>query len=95
LVKNDINESEVHDFKSGLPPGIELTKDCCAFANSKGGFMILGIGEAGKEFRIKGIDRDKDLANQFGQKLSVRFQLIRDLKLHHSYRFPIRIRYQL
>jgi len=39
LVKNGINESERHDFKSGLPPAIDLTKDCCAFANSKGGFM--------------------------------------------------------
>jgi len=25
LVKNGINESEIHDFKSGLPPAIQLT----------------------------------------------------------------------
>jgi predicted HTH transcriptional regulator len=69
LVTNDINESEKHDSKSGLPPPIELTKDCCAFANSKGGFIILGITESGRKFRIEGINRDKDLANDFGHKL--------------------------
>jgi hypothetical protein len=69
LVTNNINESEKHDFKSCLPPPIELTKDCCAFANSKGGFIILGIKEHGLKFRIEGIDNDKDLANKFGHKL--------------------------
>ena len=53
LVKNGINESERHDFKSGLPPAIDLTKDCCAFANSKDGFIILGIGESGKNSELK------------------------------------------
>jgi hypothetical protein len=69
LVENDINESERHDFKSDLPPPSELTKDCCAFANSSGGFIILGVKESGRGFRIEGVCRDKDLANRFGQKL--------------------------
>jgi predicted HTH transcriptional regulator len=51
-------------------PVTELTKDCCAFANSSGSFIILGIKEYGRKFRIIGIDRDKDLANRFGQKLN-------------------------
>lgn len=55
LVINNVNESETHDFKSNIPDSIELTKDCCAFANTKGGFIILGVKEAGQHFRIAGI----------------------------------------
>lgn len=61
------NESETHDFKSNIPDSKELTKDCCAFGNSKGGFIILGVIEHGKTFRIEGIKNDKDLANKFGK----------------------------
>lgn len=70
LVNNNVNESETHDFKSNIPDSIELTKDCCAFANTKGGFIILGVKEAGQRFRIAGIDNDKDLANKFGKKIN-------------------------
>jgi predicted HTH transcriptional regulator len=68
LVNNNVNESETHDFKSDVPDSIELTKDCCAFANTKGGFIILGIKEARQRFVIAGIDNDNDLANKFGKK---------------------------
>jgi predicted HTH transcriptional regulator len=70
LINNNVNESEIHDFKSNIPDSIELTKDCCAFANTKGGFIILGVKEASQRFRIAGIDNDKDLANKFGKKIN-------------------------
>src|SRR5919106_551072 len=70
LVNNNVNESETHDFKSDIPDSIELTKDCCAFANTKGGFIILGIKETRQRFIIAGIDSDNDLANKFGKKIN-------------------------
>jgi predicted HTH transcriptional regulator len=63
------NESEIHDFKSDIPSSKELSKDCCAFANSNGGFIIFGVIQNGNRFRIEGIDNDIDLANEFGKKI--------------------------
>jgi Putative DNA-binding domain len=70
LVDNNINESRTHDFKFILPNSIELTKDCCAFANTDGGFMVFGVREKGHHFDIVGIDNDKEFANKFGQKIN-------------------------
>lgn len=36
-------ETDHHDFKHQLPDGDALTKACCAFANSLGGFMVVGV----------------------------------------------------
>ena len=68
LLNKNINETDTYDFKEKLPSAITLTKICCAFANTKGGFVIVGIKEDGPGFKIEGIDKDKDLANEFGQK---------------------------
>jgi hypothetical protein len=70
LVKRNCNESDRHDFKSDLPDAPTLTKICCAFANTKGGFVILGIKEVGSSFMIEGIDNDRELAHKFGQKIT-------------------------
>ena len=70
LVDKNINESKTHDFKFVLPNSIELTKDCCAFANTDGGFIVLGVREKGPHFDIVGIDNDKEFANRFGQKIN-------------------------
>src|SRR5687768_15564840 len=70
LVDKNINESKIHDFKFVLPGSIELTKDCCAFANTDGGFIVFGIRERGHHFDIVGIDNDKEFANRFGQKIN-------------------------
>lgn len=69
LVKKNM-ESDRHDFKSCLPDPETLTKICCAFANTKGGFIVLGVEESHSTFRIKGIDNDKELAHKFGQKIN-------------------------
>jgi Putative DNA-binding domain len=70
LVDNNINESKTHDFKFDLPNSTELTKDCCAFANTDGGFIVFGVREKGHRFDIVGIDNDKEFANRFGQKIN-------------------------
>jgi hypothetical protein len=70
LVDKNINESKTHDFKFVLPDSIELTKDCCAFANTDGGFIVFGVKEKGHHFGIVGIDNDKEFANRFGQKIN-------------------------
>jgi len=69
LVNKKVNESDRHDFKAEIPSADVLTKICCAFANTKGGFIIVGVKEKDLSFEIKGIDNNIELAHQFGQKI--------------------------
>jgi len=62
-------ETDRHDFKFGLPNADTLTKECCSFANSKGGFVVIGVKQKGIGFIVEGIDPDSEIANKFGQKL--------------------------
>lgn len=70
LVGNNVNESDIHDFKTDIPEGEGLTKDCCAFANTKGGFIVLGIRPKDMQFEIKGIENSSELRHRFGQKIN-------------------------
>ncbi|MGN6208099.1 AlbA family DNA-binding domain-containing protein [Asticcacaulis sp.] len=64
------SESDRHDFKFNLPDTKNLTKICCAFANTFGGFIIVGIKDSGHaNFEIIGIDADKELYGKFNAKL--------------------------
>ena len=69
LVDKRTNESDRHDFKKELPESESLTKICCAFANTKGGFIILGVKQNSSSFEICGINNDIELAHKFGQKI--------------------------
>lgn len=62
-------ETDRHDFKFRLPPGETLTKICCAFANSNGGFIVLGVKDRSGHFIVEGTDPNGEIANEFGQKL--------------------------
>lgn len=62
-------ETDRHDFKAGLPDVHTLTKVCCCFANSKGGFIVLGVKERNNRFIPEGIDPDSEMAMKFGQRL--------------------------
>ena len=59
-------EGERHDFKFNLPDADNLTKICCAFANSQGGFVVLGVKERSHRFLVEGIDPDGEVAKKFG-----------------------------
>lgn len=69
LVLNGQNESNTHDFKTDFPDSETLTKLCCAFANTNGGFIVLGISEVNHQWKICGIDNNIELAHKFGQKI--------------------------
>lgn len=74
LVMSGYQESESFDFKRQLPhrraedQKSDLQDDCCAFANSNGGFIVFGVEDAQKsigEARIVGIDT-LDFPSKFG-----------------------------
>lgn len=71
LINKNIGEGDRHDFKHNLPQSDILTKIACAFANTFGGFIIFGINEIGKYFSIYGIENNKELQHEFGQKTRV------------------------
>ncbi len=62
-------EGERHDFKYNLPDLANHTKICCAFANSQGGFLVVGVKERSGHFLPEGIEPDAEIAKKFGDKL--------------------------
>ena len=75
LLAKGYYESEFFDFKERLPHKNDcsgkdrLTKACCAFANSNGGFLIFGISDdrsLSEEGRLLGLDRHIDFPEHFG-----------------------------
>lgn len=66
------SESDRHDFKFGLPDAKSLTKVACAFANTFGGFVVLGVAEKGDHsFDPVGVDADREIYGQFHAKVRV------------------------
>jgi hypothetical protein len=64
------SESDRHDFKFNLAALNNATKICCAFANSFGGFIIVGVKETALgHFEIIGIDPDPELYGNFLAKV--------------------------
>jgi len=88
LVSTGQNESNYHDFKKSIPEAECLTKLCCAFANSNGGFIVVGIGEINSKWEICGIDYSLELSHKFGQKLkanpTINYNLPRIIKIPNS-----------
>jgi hypothetical protein len=62
-------ETDRHDFKFNFSDADSHTKLCCSFANSKGGFIVVGVKERSGRFILEGIDPDPEIASKFGQKL--------------------------
>jgi hypothetical protein len=64
------SESDRHDFKFSLAGLNNATKICCAFANTFGGFVVLGVKDARpRMFEILGLDPDKELYGNFLAKV--------------------------
>lgn len=75
LVEEGYLETDFYEFKEFLntrEPGFKqrLTDTACAFANTKGGFIIFGIKDLKKKsLGIVGIPSSSNLAKQFGDKI--------------------------
>jgi predicted HTH transcriptional regulator len=48
-------ESELLEYKAVLPPAATIAQLVCAFANTKGGAIVLGVAEDGKGIVINGL----------------------------------------
>jgi hypothetical protein len=62
-------EGERHDFKFHLPDAANLTKLACAFANSLGGFIVVGVKDHGGHFVVEGVPPDGEIAKKFADKV--------------------------
>lgn len=77
LVAQGYLETDSYDFKAELRSKDQghnrrLTATACAFANTKGGFIVFGVkdlGDGRKTGRIEGIEADSDLAKEFGERI--------------------------
>ncbi len=78
-------EGERHDFKFNLPDANSLTKVACAFANSQGGFVVVGVKDRSGHFLVEGIGPDGEIAKKFSDKIhaapSVSFSSPRDINV--------------
>src|SRR5664279_4209438 len=64
------SESDRHDFKFNLAALHNATKICCAFANTFGGFVVVGVKDISQgHFEIIGLDPDKELYGNFLAKV--------------------------
>lgn len=68
LIAGDVVESDVIEFKLGLPETDTLTELCCSFANSSGGYIVFGIKQKSK-FIVEGIPFDTEFVRNFGDRL--------------------------
>lgn len=59
------HEGERYDFKRAMPKSPELTKLACAFANTYGGFIIIGVGQSGNKFNCGGVPEDPEIYRNF------------------------------
>jgi hypothetical protein len=70
LCGSGLSESDRHDFKFNLADPKNTTKICCAFANTFGGFIVVGVKDTGSgQFKIVGLDPDTELYGNFVAKV--------------------------
>ena len=75
LIGAGVGESDRHDFKAQLNEGQEtnrnLTKLCCAFANTRGGFIVIGVSQKSKPFGLDGVEPDREIYGNFLKRVRV------------------------
>ena len=70
LAKSGTGEADWYDFKKDFPPSQNVTDTICSFANTNGGYFILGVGNPDrKNFTIKGIANNTELTHILRQKV--------------------------
>jgi len=88
LIRANIPESDIHDFKANIPDVETVTNLSCAFANTKGGFIILGVKERNGKFVIEGIEYNTEIAHEFGKKIkanpTINFELPKIIEIPKS-----------
>jgi predicted HTH transcriptional regulator len=82
-------ESDRHDFKFNVANLHNPSKVCCAFANTLGGFIILGVKDTKREkFEIVGLDADKELFGHLRAKVradpEIQFQVPKPISIPGS-----------
>lgn len=55
-------ETDRHDFKFNFSEADSHTKLCCSFANSRGGFIVVGVKQKSGRFILEGSDPDPEIA---------------------------------
>lgn len=64
-------ESDRHDFKADIPKGGGLSDVVSAFSNTRGGFLVFGVGEVKKAWRVIGLDPDKEFGPRLWDRVRV------------------------
>lgn len=67
ITNSGVGESDWYDFKSDFPLAEKVTAAVCSFANTRGGFFVLGVSD--KDYQILGVDKNPELAHAFRQKI--------------------------
>lgn len=77
LVETGAAESDTHDYKTtftkgeGKDPAKNLSKLCCAFANTRGGFVVMGVSQKGGKFYVEGIEPSSEVYGNFLKRVKV------------------------
>ncbi len=69
LTRRGEGEGDRHDFKARLPDPKHLTKLCCAFANSFGGYVVVGVYQREEGWLPEGTLPDPEISKVFADKL--------------------------
>lgn len=70
LTEDGRSETDLFDFKADLQPALQQTKACCAFANTRGGFLIFGVRERGPAgWQVEGLPPNREFTAEFGRRI--------------------------
>jgi predicted HTH transcriptional regulator len=63
-------ETDQYDFKGRLGPSDQVTKAVCAFANTRGGYVVVGVPQdKERQFLIEGLLANPELSKELHDKV--------------------------